>query len=89
MGPADNHVASAAAVIVLQKIAAGIFKFNADTLPPARPHFAHGLAIGEGLLHPLHLEPEPGRHHTEDIDDAELVDRLVWGKGDVGEKGTA
>src|SRR5258708_23944619 len=75
--PAHDHVAAVGAVLVPEEVEAFEFKFNADALPSALLHLAHGFAVGELHLHPLHLYSKFAGKHAENVNHCGFIGRLI------------
>src|SRR6267154_5803229 len=51
---------------VMEKIAAGKLKFNADALPASAIYLKEGFTVGEFRLYPLYHDPEAAGHQSKD-----------------------
>lgn len=77
VAPADDDVTAGAGMPVFAEVAALELEFDVDALPSAGADLADGLAIGEAGLDRFDQVTEFLADHTEEGDDALLVDRFV------------
>jgi hypothetical protein len=75
--PTHNHVALVSPVFVLLEVPALKFKFNPHALPYPGRYLAHGNAIREARLQPMHHKPQLPRHHAKHKHHTQLIRWLV------------
>src|SRR5260370_24869851 len=77
MAPADDYVAVGGVVSVEREVFALVFELDTLALPFAGIHLAAGFAVGEAALHPVHLEAQLARQHSDKEDYPQFDDLRV------------